>query len=241
MATLAPTPAAAAPAAAAPPCRNIVFDMDGVLLDSEPVYLEVEGALVRSLAGPDADLRALLPRLLGRTSRDSAAICIEHFGLDMGVPEFLRLREEALLPAFAGVPLMPGVERFVRAMSKAGVRMAVATSSPAALLAAKRVGKEDFFALFEGIVCGDDVAQGKPSPEIFLKAAAIIDADPAECLVFEDAPAGVTGAKAAGMRCVAFPNEDVAMRLYEEAGFDLACHGFLDFKPESMGLPAYEN
>jgi HAD superfamily hydrolase (TIGR01509 family) len=226
------------PATAAPPaCRAIVFDMDGVLLDSEPVYLEVEGALVRRLAGPRADLREILPRLLGRTSPDSARITLEHFGIEMHVDEFLRLREDALYPAFGGVPFLPGVEEFVRAMKKAGVRMAVATSSPARLLEAKRAGKEEFFAMFDGVVCGDDVTCGKPDPEIFLKAAAVIGVPPGECVVFEDAPAGVRGAKAAGMRCVAFPNEDVEMALYEEAGFDLKCAGFLDFAPESMGLP----
>jgi pseudouridine 5'-phosphatase len=232
-----PRPAAAA-AAAAPP-RHIVFDMDGVLLDSEPVYLEVEGALVRRLAGPDADIRAILPQLLGRTSPDSAAITLAHFGIDMPVDEYLAVREAALLPAMRGVRLLPGVDRFVRAMRAQGVRMAVATSSPRRLLEAKRAGKGGLFECFEGVVCGDDVARGKPDPEIFLAAARLMGVGAADCVVFEDAPAGVRGAKAAGMLCVAFPNRDVDRRLYADAGFDFESDGFVGFRPELVGLPGY--
>jgi beta-phosphoglucomutase-like phosphatase (HAD superfamily) len=84
----------------------------------------------------------------------------------MRVDEVLPLREQALYPASGGAPFLPGVEEFLRAMNWAGVRMAVATSSPALLLEAKSAGKKEFFAMLEGVVCGDDVQCGKPDPGI---------------------------------------------------------------------------
>lgn len=239
MACAISTPADASPTPPASPSKYIVFDMDGVLLDSEPIYLEVEGALIKKLAGPEANLHEILPKLLGRTSPDSARITVEHFKLDMSVDAFLRAREAALVPAFANCPFLPGADAFVRRMYKAGVRMAVATSSAKVFLDAKRTGKEDVFSLFEGVVCGDDVKNGKPDPEIFVKAAGVLGVEPASCIVFEDAPAGVKGAKAAGMTVVAFPNPEVERKLYVNAGFDLACDGWKSFEPKSVGLPEW--
>lgn len=192
---------------------------------------------MRELAGPDADLMTILPRLLGRTSRDSAIITLEAFGIEMDVDTYLERRNAMLIPAFRNVPFLPGVERFVAAMHAKGVSMSVATSSPRVLLEAKKLGKESFFSYFDGIVCGDDVKNGKPDPEIFLAGARIIKQDPAQCIVFEDAPAGVKGAKAAGMKCVALPNPDVDKQLYVDAGADWKIDSFETIQPEKFGLP----
>jgi beta-phosphoglucomutase-like phosphatase (HAD superfamily) len=100
---------------------------------------------------------------------------LEHFGIGRRVDVVLSLREQALYPASGGVPLLLGVEEFVHAMKQVGVRMAVATSSPTRLLEAKSTGKEEFFAMVEGVVCGDDVQCGKRDPWILLKAAAVLD------------------------------------------------------------------
>jgi pseudouridine 5'-phosphatase len=215
---------------------HICFDMDGVLLDTEPVYLDVEGALVAELS-PGADLSTILHKLLGRTGEDTARITLDAFNIDMSVPEYLELRNARLEPAMRSTPLLPGVASFVKDMAAAGVRMSVATSSPRVLLDAKRADKADFFANFEHVVCGDDVSAGKPSPEIFLKVASAMGVNPANCVVFEDAPAGVRGAKAAGMKCVALPNSDVDRQLYVEAGPDNYMTSWDEFDPAVVGLP----
>jgi hypothetical protein len=88
------------------------------------------------------------------TAPDSARITLEHFGIDMRVDEVLPLREQTLYPASGGVPFLPGVEEFVRAMNKVGVRMAVATSSLTRLLEAKSAGKEEFFAILRALCAG---------------------------------------------------------------------------------------
>lgn len=218
---------------------HVVFDMDGVLLDSEPIYMSVEGELLRNLCG--GDMAAVIHKLLGRTSPDTARILIEEFNLDMSVERYLELRNEALIPAMKKVEIFPGVERLVRHLKKHDVRMAIATSSPRVLLEAKQYGKDEFFALFDALVCGDDVKNGKPDPEIFLKAAERMRVDPQHCIVFEDAPAGAKAAKAAGMKCVSIPNPDVDRALYDEQNPDLYIKSFLELAPEALGLPPFDD
>jgi beta-phosphoglucomutase-like phosphatase (HAD superfamily) len=84
----------------------------------------------------------------------------------MRVDEVLQLREQTLYPDFGGLPFLPGVEEFVRAMNKVGLRMAVATSSPMRLPEAKSAGKE-FCAMFDGVVRGDDFKCRQPDPGFF--------------------------------------------------------------------------
>jgi hypothetical protein len=119
----------------------------------------------RFLSSPPAAARparaATAAAAAAPNAADSARIKLEHFGIDVRADEVLPLREQALYPASGGVPFLPGVENFVRAMNQAGVRMALATSSPTRLLEAKSAGKEEFFAVFEGVVCWDDVKHGK--------------------------------------------------------------------------------
>jgi pseudouridine 5'-phosphatase len=217
---------------------HVIFDMDGVLLDSEPIYIQVEGAMLRELCGADYD--SVLSKVIGRTTHDTAAVIVKEFNLDITVGDYIRRRNEVLLPAMTKVEIFPGVERLVASLKASGVKLAVATSSPRNLLEAKKTGKSDLFRMFDAIICGDDVINGKPSPDIFLKAAAAMEVEPSNCIVFEDAPAGVQGAKAAGMRCIAIPNPEIDKKLYEIAGPDLCIPSILDFVPESVDLPAYK-
>jgi hypothetical protein len=105
------------------------------------------------------------PRRPRRTLRGPR---LSTLGLTCAWTSKLRLREQALHAASGGVPLLPGVEEFARAMNQAGVRTAVAASSPTRLLEAKKsAGREEFFAMFEGVPGGDGVQCGTPEPGIF--------------------------------------------------------------------------
>jgi HAD superfamily hydrolase (TIGR01509 family) len=101
---------------------------------------------------------------------------------------------------------MPGLIELLDAIDARGLRRAVATSSPGfyAPVALQEIGAADGFV---AIVTGDSVARGKPAPDIYLAAAAALALPPALCLALEDSPNGVRSAKAAGMRCIAVPNE----------------------------------
>jgi beta-phosphoglucomutase len=115
------------------------------------------------------------------------------------------LRKEALYRAMVadhGTALLPGVERLLKAFTDRGWPQAVGSSAPRGnldlLLSVTRT-----LPYFAAVVSGEDVTRGKPDPQVFLTAARKLGADPARCVVFEDAVVGVQAAKAAGMRCVA--------------------------------------
>lgn len=219
--------------------KAVVWDMDGVLLDSEPIYLQVEQAIVSRY---DKDIRTILPLLIGRTANVCAEITVSELSLPLTPAEFLRERNEQLLVEMRKVKFLPGVERTVKHLVANGVKCAIATSSPRNLLNAKKTGKDEFFALFDYLVCGDDVQNGKPDPEIFLKAANGIGMQPEDCVVFEDAPAGVRAAKNAGMTVIALPNEAVDMSYYEKEKPDFIVKSarLLDFDLGKVGLPKIE-
>jgi pseudouridine-5'-monophosphatase len=139
---------------------------------------------------------------------------------------------------------LPGVNKLLRHLHKSGVPLAIATSSSRAAVQAKRCNHEALFACFDAIVTAEDIVHGKPAPDIFLAAAEALGVPPGECVVFEDAIAGVVAGLAAGCVVVAAPDR----RLYTgddellEAGFGSA-HEVLDtmeqFEPQRWGFPPF--
>lgn len=186
--------AAARPAA-------VIFDLDGVLVDSAEPHRQSWRALGRELGIEVRDEDFL--RLFGRTSRD---IVPQLFGADLSPEEIRGLgqRKEALYRGLirGRVPAMPGAAEAVRRCCDAGCRLAIGSSTPRANidLALDGLGVA---ALFDAIVSGDEVSRGKPDPEVFLTAAARLGIEPHRCLVVEDAPAGIQAALAGGMQAVA--------------------------------------
>lgn len=215
---------------------DVIWDMDGVLLDSEPIYFQVENEIVSRYG---KDVRTILSQLLGRTATTAAQITVEQLQLPITPTQYLHERNAILLNEMKSVKLLPGVDHTVRHLKSHGVRCAIATSSPRDLLEAKKYGKQDFFNLFDAVVCGDDVRNGKPDPEIFLKAANAIGAQPSNCVVFEDAPAGLCAARLAGMKAVALPNAHVDIQLYkdEDPVYIIPSACLLDFDFGLLGFP----
>lgn len=216
---------------------NVIWDMDGVLLNSEPIYLRVESAIVSKYG---KDIMSVLPKLLGRKASICAKITVDELDLPISAEEYLAQRNGVLLEEMKKVEILPGVRETIAHLKSIGVKCAIATSSPRDLLTAKQYGKDDFFAMFDALVCGDDVKIGKPDPEIFLKAAAAIGADPSNCVVFEDAPAGLRAGRLAGMKTVALPNHHVDIKLYEDETptFTVPTACLLDFDLTLLGFPA---
>ncbi len=178
----------------------VIFDMDGVLLDSEPThYIVLRGILAGWGLPWSAEDHA---RTLGMTLEDTwDALCSRH-ALAAPRGDFeARYGGEIVARYRAGIAPIPGARELVGRLADAGVPIAVASSSPRSWVEAGLEGA-GLRERFRTSVAGDEVAAGKPDPEIYLQAARGLGIDPAACIAVEDAPAGVTSARAAGMRVV---------------------------------------
>jgi HAD superfamily hydrolase (TIGR01509 family) len=182
---------------------GVLFDMDGLLVDTEPLWFEVESSVMDRLGGSwgSADQQALvggslnrsLDYLLGKATRPASRQVVARWMLD-GMVELLSTRP---------VPVLPGARELIAEVAAAGVPYGLVTSSEGPIMAAVLDRLEITFPV---TVCGDDVSHSKPDPEPYLLAAAKVGADPRQCVALEDSPNGVAAAEAAGCVTVAVPS-----------------------------------
>jgi len=212
----------------------VIYDLDGVLLDTEHCYTEVTQDIVGRY-GKRFDW-SVKQNMIGRPSLESARYLVRALELPITAEDYLRLREKGLAERFPNCGEKAGAEAFVRLLDRHAVPQAVATSSEKALFDLKTSHHGGWFALFSAIVTGDDprVHHGKPAPDIFLVAARELRIEPHDCVVFEDAPAGVEAARAAGMQVVAVP--DAAMDRAKYSAADLVIGDFHEIAPADLGL-----
>ncbi|KAJ4828139.1 DL-glycerol-3-phosphatase [Turnera subulata] len=236
--------AMAAAAAAVTPVTHVVFDMDGLLLDTEKFYTEVqEIILARYNKTFDWSLKA---KMMGGKALESARIFVEETGISdsLSAEQFLVEREEMLQKLFPTTELMPGASRLIKHLHAKGIPMALATGSHKRHFGLKTTKHGELFSLMHHLVLGDDpeVKQGKPAPDVFLAAARRFEGgpvDPQKILVFEDAPSGVRAAKNAGMSVVMVPDPRLDSSYHD--GADQVLKSLLDFNPSYWGLPPFED
>jgi HAD superfamily hydrolase (TIGR01509 family) len=186
-----------------PPIRALIFDMDGLLVDSEP-FAE---AAMRSFLGRygHALTDDVSVRLLGRRVPEAIQIVTEHFGLVDDPTELETLYNEIRLAAIRGnLRPLPGAAEIIAFGRENNLRLALATSNTREHVELS-LAESALAGLFDAEATGEEVARGKPEPDIFLLAATRLKVDPGECVVLEDSAAGVAAAKAAGMRAIWIP------------------------------------
>ncbi len=219
-----------------PPLQAAILDMDGLIIDTEPVWREAEATVFSELGRQlsEADLLSTMGRRIvevvahwrrhrpwpGAASGEPGDAAIAEQIVDRMV-EHVQARGEA----------MPGVVEAVALLSRHGLRLAIASSSPSRLIDAvcARLGLSAI-----GVRCSAvEEEHGKPAPDVFLRAARRLGVAPAACLAIEDSPNGVIAARAAGMRCLAVPDP----HLQEDPRFrraDLVIPSLLDLDEAAL-------
>jgi beta-phosphoglucomutase-like phosphatase (HAD superfamily) len=187
------------------PVQAVVFDMDGLLVDSETVYRDAMMHVAREF-GQEVPLSVFL-RMVGLPGPASRLVAIEHFGPDFPIDDFNAAvwTQSRKLHDEIGVALKAGVVELLDYLETENIPRAVATSS-SHMAVEHQLGRNGILPRFQAIVAAGDYARGKPSPDPFLTAAARLGVDPMHCLALEDSHNGVRAAHAAGMMTIMVPD-----------------------------------
>ena len=183
----------------------VIFDLDGLLLDTEIVAFKVYEEL-----GKRFSFTLTLPEFMedfcGRPLRRNVAYCNERFQLpwelEEAVEEVLRIEKKIL---DEGVDVMPGARELLVYLKENAYKTAVASSS-ARERSIRLLEQHDLVKYFDDFVFGPEVTRGKPNPDIFLKAVEKLGIEPENCLVLEDSQAGIQAAYSAGMQVICIPD-----------------------------------
>ncbi|MBN1671481.1 MAG: HAD family phosphatase [Kiritimatiellae bacterium] len=186
-----------------PPVQAVIFDMDGLTLDTEPIYRASWLQAARELG---YDLRDdFYSGLVGLSTEDCQALLLEELGRDFPLAEF-RKRWEKIWHEHAkqhGVGVKPGAPELLDMLAARQIPRALATSSARR---ETRLGLGPLAERFQAIVTGEDVRRAKPAPDIFLLAAQRLGVAPAQCVVLEDSEPGAHAAHAANMAVIVVPD-----------------------------------
>jgi HAD superfamily hydrolase (TIGR01509 family) len=179
----------------------VLWDMDGTLVDTEPYWLEAETEMVHAHGGVWSHEDGL--QLVG-SGLERSALILQSRGVRLGVEEIVStLTDEVRARIQVAVPWRPGARELLLELREAGIPTALVTMSRRSM--ALEVAGSLGFAGFDVVVAGDDVANAKPHPEPYLRAAELLGVGIADCVALEDSEPGVASAVAAGARVIALP------------------------------------
>ncbi|XP_048135372.1 bifunctional riboflavin kinase/FMN phosphatase isoform X2 [Rhodamnia argentea] len=212
---------------------GVVLDLDGTLLNTDGIVSEILKAFLVKY-GKQWDGREAL-KIAGKTPFESAAVIVEDYGLPCATEEFI----SEITPIWCKIKALPGANRLIKHMRRHEVPVALASNSPKENIETKISYHQGWKESFSVIIGGDEVRNGKPSPEIFLEAANRLKIESSNLLVIEDSLPGVTAGKAAGMEVVAVPSLPKQNHLYNSA--DEVINSLLDLRPEKWGLPPFQD
>ncbi|MFP4617704.1 MAG: HAD family hydrolase [Spirochaetaceae bacterium] len=182
-----------------------LFDMDGLLFDTENLFLSMSEETQREM-GYDIPLDIHL-ETIGRTFDEVRTIFLQQMGRNFPIQRFFDRTNKKIYKRIEeqGIPMKKGFHELLASLKQRGITSALASSSPLFYIR-RYLQLADLENSFFVIVGGDEVEQGKPAPDIFLLAAERAEIDPKECVVFEDSNNGIRAAHAAGMRPVMVPD-----------------------------------
>ena len=208
----------------------VIFDMDGVILDSERVYQEIEREMYEELGIPVTSEEHR--KFIGTAESAMWGYMKNRYNFDEEISELIqkeRKRFLARLSSNPGIPPMEGIEELLKKLSDRGIPLLIASSSSMEIIEAV-IRHLDIARHFSGIVSGDEVEHSKPAPDIFLTASKLINIPPSDCVVIEDSENGVKAARTAGMRVVGLVNPGSGD--FDLSQADSVIHGLPEFDIE---------
>ncbi|HEY8805386.1 MAG TPA: HAD family phosphatase, partial [Clostridium sp.] len=211
--------------------EGIIFDMDGILFDTERISFSFWKKVLKKYGY--VMNKEVYISLLGRNYEAINIILIEKYGEDFPITKIRNEKDKDMLKFIYenGAPVKPGVYELLDFLVERGYKLALATSN-------RRKRAVDLLEMagirskFSAIICGDDVINSKPNPEIFLKAAERLKANPKKCIVLEDSPAGIEAAYKGGMMGINVldlkePDDEIKMLAYKIFGSLLEVRDYL--------------
>jgi len=210
----------------------VIFDMDGVILDSEQVYQEIEQEMYRELG--ISVTQEEHRQFMGTTENVMWEHMKSRYGFGEDPMDLARREREQLLSRLRspeGIPPIEGIEDLLQKLHEKGIPMLLASSSVREIIQAV-LQKLNIGKYFSGIVSGEEVEQSKPAPDIFLKACRMAGLLPSECVVFEDSENGIRAARSAGMKVIGLMNpgsEDLDL-----SGADRIIHNLREIEIDSF-------
>ncbi len=182
--------------------KGVLFDMDGVLVDSEPFICKA-AILMFSERGYKVQEKDFIPFVGAGENRYLGGVA-EKYGINIDIDDAKKRTYEIYGEIIQGnMKPLPGVREFIQKCREHGLKLALATSADKTKMEANLKSMELPLSVFDAAVNGLDIERKKPFPDIYLKAAELIGIDPKACLVVEDAVNGVKAGKDAGARCLA--------------------------------------
>ena len=183
----------------------VIFDMDGVLIDSEPLHFEVDQMVLRKLNIHEG--KHYLERFVGYTNPAMWQIIKEEFSIEITIEELIDLQMTMKLSYLeqSNFEAIEGINELLEELQSFKVPIAIASSSPRIFIEAV-IKKIHIVQYFHDWISGEEVPKSKPEPDVFLKVAELLNVNPERCIVIEDSKSGTIAAKSAGMKCIGYKN-----------------------------------
>lgn len=197
----------------------VIFDMDGVLIDSEPIHVEIEKKLYANLGIEVTE--AVHRSFMGASNDFMYTDLRSRFKLTDSVSELMKqdeLYRSEYFRLLETIPVNDGVISLLSEIKSAGLKLAVATSSSPEIVNIL-LNKCGIASFFDAIVTTSEAGKSKPSPDVYLLAAKKIDVSPDNCIVFEDSPNGLLAAKSAGMCCIVIQSDKETLKALSDADY----------------------
>lgn len=185
--------------------KAVIFDMDGVIIDSEPIHFEVDMQTMKDFGCNIS--KEELNKYVGTTNKYMYTDIKNNYKIDKSVEEIINYRSEMAKRKVIESDLIPiqGIRELLKDLKNKNIPAAIASSSPRDFIevVVSKFGLEDYFSC---ILSGEEVENGKPAPDIYVETSKKLGIPPKECTVIEDSKNGVLAAKEAGMKCIGFKN-----------------------------------